>query len=74
MQKGLETLPLRVERQCANAAALADLMVEHPGVQSVRYPGRPDHPDHALANRQMPGGGSMVALDSRAGGRRHFAF
>jgi O-succinylhomoserine sulfhydrylase len=74
MQKGLETLPLRVERQCVNAAALADVIAEHRAVHSVRYPGRPDHPDHALANQQMPGGGSMIALDLKGGKDAAFRF
>ena len=74
LQKGLETLPLRVERQCANAAVIADLLAEHAGVSFVRYPGRTDHPDHALANRQMPGGGSMVAFELKGGKAAAFRF
>jgi O-succinylhomoserine sulfhydrylase len=61
--KGLETLDLRVRRQTATAAALADLIADHPRVVSCRYPGRPDHPQHAVAMRQMSGGGTLVAFD-----------
>jgi len=61
--KGLETLDLRVRRQSATAAALADRIAARPGVRDCRYPGRADHPQHALARRQMSGGGSLIAFD-----------
>ncbi len=61
--KGLETLDLRVRRQCQTAAALADLIADHPRVQSCRYPFRKDHPQNALAVRQMSGGGTLAAFD-----------
>jgi O-succinylhomoserine sulfhydrylase len=61
--KGMETLDLRVRRQTATAAALADLIADHPTVVSCRYPGRPDHPQYAVAQKQMTGGGTLVAFD-----------
>ncbi|MGV1015573.1 MAG: O-succinylhomoserine sulfhydrylase, partial [Methyloceanibacter sp.] len=61
--KGLETLPLRVERHCATAAALADFLAARPEVERVYYPGRADHPQATLAKRQMLGGGPMVTFD-----------
>jgi O-succinylhomoserine sulfhydrylase len=61
--KGLETLSLRVERHGATAAAIADFLVDRPDVARVFYPGRADHPQHALAKRQMEGGGPMVAFE-----------
>ena len=63
LDRGLQTLPLRVERQCANAAALADFLAEHPAVSRVCYPGRPEHPHHAVAKAQMPRFGAMLAFD-----------
>jgi methionine-gamma-lyase len=63
LDRGLQTLPLRVERQCANAAALADFLAEHPAVSRVCYPGRPEHPQHAVAKAQMPRFGAMLAFD-----------
>jgi methionine-gamma-lyase len=48
---GVKTLPLRVERHCANAAALAELLASHPAVESVYYPGLPSHPQHDIARR-----------------------
>ncbi len=61
--KSLETIDLRVTRQSATAAALADLAAAHPKVRACRYPTRPDHPQAAIAARQMSGGGSLVAFD-----------
>jgi O-succinylhomoserine sulfhydrylase len=72
--KGLETLPLRVERQVRNAAALADVIARLPGVTRIYYPGRPDHPQYALAARQMKGGGNMVAFEIDGGKAGAFAF
>ena len=61
--KGMETLDLRVRRQSETAAALADAMAGHSAVRRLFYPTRPDHPQHAIAARQMSGGGSVVAWD-----------
>jgi O-succinylhomoserine sulfhydrylase len=65
--KGLETLDLRVRRQTETAASLADQIAANPKVQRIFYPFREDHPQHALARRQMSGGGTLVAFD--LGGR-----
>jgi O-succinylhomoserine sulfhydrylase len=61
--KGLETLDLRVRRQTDSAAVLADRIAAHPAVRACRYPLRADHPQHAVAARQMSGGGTLVAFD-----------
>lgn len=61
--KGLETLDLRVRRQTQTATALADLIAEHPRVKACRYPTRSDHPQYAIAQRQMTGGGTLIAFD-----------
>jgi O-succinylhomoserine sulfhydrylase len=61
--KGLETLELRVRAQSAAAALLADRIAAHAKVRGCRYPGRADHPQHALAMRQMSGGGNLIAFD-----------
>ena len=61
--KGLETLELRVLRQSATAATLADLIAEHPSVRRIFYPGRPDHPQAKIARRQMKAGGTILAFD-----------
>jgi O-succinylhomoserine sulfhydrylase len=61
--KGLETLDLRVRRQTQTAAGLADQIAAHPKVRALRYPGREDHPQYAIAARQTTGGGTLIALD-----------
>ncbi|NWG52203.1 MAG: O-succinylhomoserine sulfhydrylase [Hydrogenophilaceae bacterium] len=66
--KGLETIALRVERQCANAARIANALAGHARIERLYYPGRADHPHHALHARQMNAGGTMIAFDV-AGGR-----
>lgn len=71
--RGLRTLPVRLERQCATAGLLAPILEEHPAVASVRYPGLPSHPQHELAKRQMRLPGSLVTFDLAGGadaGRR----
>jgi O-succinylhomoserine sulfhydrylase len=74
MLKGLETLPLRVERHGASAAAIADFLAERKEVARVFYPGRADHPQVELAKRQMAGGGPLVALEVKGGKREAFSF
>ena len=49
--RGLKTLPLRFERQCANALAIAAWLAAHPAIEAVHFPGLPEHPDHCLAER-----------------------
>jgi len=61
--RGVKTLGLRVERQNANALAVATAMAAHPRVSQVFYPGLASHPEHALAVRQMRGYGGMVCID-----------
>jgi O-succinylhomoserine sulfhydrylase len=72
--KGLETLPLRVKAQTEAACKLADLLATHPGIARVLYPGRTDHPQHAIAKRQMAAGGTMIAFEVAGGKREAFAF
>ena len=61
--KGLETLELRVDRQCRTAATVANYLGSHDKVSGVLYPGSPSHPQYELARRQMKQGGSVVAFD-----------
>ncbi|MGH9126516.1 MAG: cystathionine gamma-synthase [Acidimicrobiales bacterium] len=60
--RGVKTLAVRMDRHCANAAAVVDLLVGHPGVAEVRYPGLASHPGHEVAARQMRGFGGMVSF------------
>ncbi len=57
---GLVTLDLRVRQMSETAAHLADLIASHPKVKAIRYPGRTDHPQHEIAQRQMTGGGNRM--------------
>lgn len=63
MLKGLETLDIRVRAQTATAASIADGLAGQKVVRCVLYPGRADHPQHALASTQMLGGGTIVSFD-----------
>ena len=66
--RGARTLSVRVERQSANALALARFLEAHPAVERVYYPGLDSHPQRALAKRQMPGpSGAILSLDLRGG-------
>jgi cystathionine gamma-synthase len=60
--RGVKTLAVRMERHCANARAVVDLLVGHPAVERVLYPQLPDHPGHAAAARQMRDFGGMVSF------------
>ena len=61
--KGLETITLRVERQCENAAKVADFLAAHRKVSRLLYPGREDHPHRAIHQRQMSAGGTLICFD-----------
>jgi O-succinylhomoserine sulfhydrylase len=71
--KGLETLALRVAEHDRNGLAVARFLEDHPGVERVLYPGLASHPQHALARRQMSGGGGLLALRTGGGRARAFA-
>lgn len=62
-ERGLPTLTLRAEAAASNARALADWLAEQPAVKRVIYPGRPDHPDHELAQKLVPAFGSMLCFE-----------
>ena len=61
--RGVKTLSLRVREQCASALAVARFLEAHPAVRAVHHPGLASHPQHALATRQMSGGGGMVSFE-----------
>ena len=65
--RGLKTLAVRMDRHCDNAVSLAAWLVTHPAVAQVYYPGLPDHPNHAVARKQMRGFGGMISLKLRGG-------
>ena len=72
--KGLETLSVRVRRQTDTAATVAVALVDHPKVTRMIYPGRPDHPQAAIAQKQMRGGSTLVAFEIKGGKAGAFRF
>ncbi len=74
MLKGLETLTLRVPHQCATAATVADALVERDKITRVIYPGRDDHPEAAIARKQMSLGGTLVGFEVDGGKAGAFRF
>ena len=67
--RGIKTLAVRMRQHCANAQSIAGMLVEHPAVAQVFYPGLPTHANHEIAVRQMPGGfGGMISFTMAAGG------
>ncbi|MCP3802670.1 aminotransferase class I/II-fold pyridoxal phosphate-dependent enzyme [Allokutzneria sp. A3M-2-11 16] len=65
--RGLQTLPLRQAKQCANARVLAERLVEHPAIGAVRWPGLASHPDHETATKLLGDFGSLVSFDIAEG-------
>lgn len=66
--QGIETLPLRMERHCQNALAVARHLQKHPGVSWVRFPGLPEDPEFARNQQYLRGkGGSMVVFGIQGG-------
>lgn len=71
--RGLKTLPIRMDRHCQSALAIAEYLQGHPAVARVDYPGLASHPQHELARRQMAQPGAMIAFELKGGleaGRR----
>jgi cystathionine gamma-synthase len=67
VQRGLKTLAVRLDRQCANADLIAAHLLSHRAVREVYYPGLAHHPGHGLAERQMRDFGAMVSFTLRGG-------
>jgi cystathionine gamma-synthase len=65
--RGVKTLAVRMDRHCANAAAVAGMLEGHPAVDRVLYPGLAAHPGHDVARRQMRAFGGMVSFTVRGG-------
>lgn len=65
LERGLKTLAVRVRQHNENAGRLAAFLQGHPAVARVNYPGLREHPDHALAARQMRGFGGMMSFELR---------
>jgi len=75
IQRGLKTYFVRYREQTRAAHAIAEHLARHPAVSKVHYPGLPNHPQAALAKKQMREAGTVVSFDLRKGGEaaRHFS-
>ena len=65
--RALKTLPVRMERHCANALRIAQFLETHPSIEKVYYPGLESHSQHELAKQQMPAFGGMVTAIIKGG-------
>lgn len=65
--RGLRTFPLRQERACATAAALARHLASHPRIRAVHHPSLPTHSGHELAHRQMHAYGALLSFEIAGG-------
>lgn len=65
--RGIKTLSVRMQRQCATAAEVAAFLQSHPAVDHVFYPGLPTHPGHDIAAKQMNDYGGIVSFTARGG-------
>ncbi|HEY3452937.1 MAG TPA: PLP-dependent aspartate aminotransferase family protein [Myxococcales bacterium] len=65
--QGLKTLPLRMDKHCSNAMAVARFLEKHPKVAKVFFPGLESHPQHALAKKQMKDFGGMISVELKGG-------
>jgi cystathionine beta-lyase/cystathionine gamma-synthase len=74
IQRGMRTYFLRYERQCENALKVSRFLLTHPKVKRVHYAGLKEHPQHALAARQMKDFGTVVSVDLDGGNREAAAF
>lgn len=72
--KSLETLEMRVLQMSNNAQKIAEFLETRKEVKSVRFPGLPSHPDHAIVKKQMSGGGTTIGFEFNGGKNETFAF
>ena len=72
--KGLETLPVRVERETQTAAVIADRLAGHDKITRLIYPGRKDHPQAAIVAKQMKAGSNLIAIEIKGGKQGAFRF
>lgn len=63
VERGIKTLPVRMDRACENALEIAEFLKGHKGVTKVYYPGLKDHPGHELMKKQARGFGAMITFE-----------
>ncbi len=62
VMRGIKTLHLRMERHCFNGKKIAEFLKTHPKIEKVYWPGFPEHPNHAIAKKQMRDFGGMISI------------
>ncbi len=67
LTQGMKTLELRMERHCHNAMEVANYLASHPAIEKVNYTGLPDHPDYAVAMKQMRHPGALMSFEVKGG-------
>ena len=67
LNNGIKTLEVRMQRHCENDMTVAGFLVQHPAVETVNYLGLNNHPDHALAMRQMKHAGALMSFEVKGG-------
>ena len=67
LSKSLETLDVRLQRHCENAIKIAEALKQHKNVESVKYPFLENHPQYAIAKKQMKAGGGIVCFEVKGG-------
>lgn len=67
--RGIKTLHLRMQRHCENGKHIAEFLKTHPKISKVYWPGFTDHPNHAIAKKQMRDFGGMISFDIKSGSK-----
>jgi O-succinylhomoserine sulfhydrylase len=67
LSKSIETLDVRMQRHCENAVKVAEALKQHKNVSGVKYPFLEDHPQYAIAKKQMKAGGGIVCFEVKGG-------
>ncbi len=73
LRRSIATLPYRMRAHCDNARRIAQELSQHPKIETVHYPGLPQHPQHSIAKRQMADSGGMLSFEVRGGREAAFA-
>ncbi len=72
--RGIKTLSLRLEKQVENASNLANYLIKHPSVESLKYPFHQSHPQYHLARKQMQLGGAILTVNLKANQKQSYSF
>ncbi|MBM6828877.1 methionine gamma-lyase [Anaerotignum lactatifermentans] len=65
--RGLKTMEIRMDRHCESAQKVAEFLKDHPAVESISFPGLPEHPGYEVAKKQMLKPGAMISFEVKGG-------